>query len=138
MNERTEGLRVLVVDDEKGPRDVAARALGRRGYRVSCAETGHEGLDRSRAEEIDVVLCDSLMPGIDGISFLLAIRACKPALPVIIVTGCATEENARRALDLGAASYVAKPYALDHLCSVIDRAAASANGDSKAFSGPAE
>jgi len=116
--------RVLVIDDEQHIRDACTRVLAKVGWRVVCAETGDEGLKLigGGAEKIDLLLLDQLMPGISGAQVLERLQVTHPALPVIIMTGSATEEFANEMKRRGACDCVAKPFTPDELRQAVRRA----------------
>lgn len=114
--------RMLVIDDEKGLRDMLRYALSRLGYQVELACHGREAVEKARDSAFDLAICDLTMPEMDGIETLRALKALQPALEVVIVTGYATVEGAEKAVALGAFDYLAKPYELDQLSQVLDRA----------------
>ncbi len=115
-------IRVLAVDDEEPFRRLLKKELGRKGFGVDVAPDVETALGLLRDTAYDVVLTDIVMPGTDGISFLKQIRQ-DPASPVIIViTGRATVETAVEAMKHGAYDYLTKPYKLDELVLVINRA----------------
>jgi len=113
---------VLVVDDEAGLRDMLTFGLTDRGYRVVCAATGEEGIEKSKHEGFDLVVTDMMMPGIGGIEVLKNIKRIQPRAEVIMATGCATLETAVESMKLGAYDYITKPYGLDQLCILFDKA----------------
>lgn len=113
---------VLIIDDDAAVRDMFAFYLRARGYRVSSAQSGEEGLNLCRAAPPDLVLSDLRMPGMDGHTVLAELSANFPDLPVIIVSGTAELGDAVQALRLGAWDYVTKPVAdLAALDVAIDR-----------------
>ncbi len=116
--------RVLVVDDEKGLRDMLSYTLRRLKFEVAVAEDGEKGVAAALAGDFEVVICDIMMPGMDGIAVLEILKRERPSLEVIMVTGFPTDESAARAQDLGAFDYLAKPYDVLNLCAVIENAAA--------------
>lgn len=116
--------RVLVVDDEKGLRDMLSYTLRRLKFEVAVAEDGEKGVAAALAGNFEVVICDIMMPGMDGIAVLEILKRERPSLEVIMVTGFPTDESAARAQDLGAFDYLAKPYDVLNLCAVIENAAA--------------
>ena len=117
-----ETIRVLVVDDEEPLRRLLKKELGRKGFSVEVASDGGEALAILRENVFDVLLLDIVMPGIDGIELMNRLKA-DPASPVIIVlTGRATVETAVEAMKNGAYDYLSKPYKLDELVIVINRA----------------
>lgn len=100
-----------------------ARALRRRGRKVGAAGDGASGLSAALAEDFDVVICDVRMPGMDGITFLEALKAERPTVEVIMVTGSPTSWTSTRAAELGAFAYLAKPYNLAAIESLVEAAA---------------
>jgi diguanylate cyclase (GGDEF)-like protein len=102
---------LLVVDDDPMSREVLARRLARRGYRMLVADSGEAALDIAGRHRIDAVLLDSVMPGLSGLDTLRTLRQTRSAaeLPVIMVTGKDRSEDVVEALDLGANDYVTKP-----------------------------
>jgi len=110
---------VIVVDDEKVIREGLKRLLSSEGYRVLTAENGRDALDIIRSEDIDVVLCDLKMPVMDAIEVLDAARKSHPDLPVIVITGQGTIENAVECMKKGAYDFVTKPFRTDYVLSVV-------------------
>ena len=100
--------RVLYIDDDPGIRRLASRALARRGFDVSCAEGGAEGVAMARSEPFDLITVDHYMPGIDGIETLRQLQALPHVPPVVYVTGSEEGRIAIAALKAGAADYVVK------------------------------
>lgn len=102
---------LLIVDDEELNRDVLSRRLERAGYTVVSAANGPEALDKIREQEFELVLLDSMMPGMNGVDLLKLLRATYSAneLPVIMVTAVAESDKVVEALSLGANDYITKP-----------------------------
>ncbi len=103
--------RLLVVDDMANNRELLRRRFERLGYAIEEADGGRRALDLLAEGEFDLVLLDTAMPGMDGLSVLSEIRQTRsPAeLPVVMVTAKATTEDVVTALELGANDYVTKP-----------------------------
>ncbi|MDR2552995.1 MAG: sigma-54 dependent transcriptional regulator [Treponema sp.] len=116
--------RLLIVDDEKNIREGLAAALEMDGYEVVTAEDGGEGWRRFEKGDIDLVITDLRMPGIGGEELQKKVGAECPGLPVIILTGHGTVENAVRAMRNGAYDFLTKPVHLDHLSILVKRALA--------------
>jgi len=115
-------INILVVDDEEPFRRLLNKELSRKGYAVEVAHDGGEALRLLRDRSFDIILLDVVMPGVDGISLMKNLKE-DPGLPAIIVlTGKATVETAVEAMKNGAYDYITKPYKLDELAIVIDRA----------------
>ncbi len=118
-------IHILVIDDDLHMRTACSRVLSKAGWTVLCAETGEEGLKvlRGGPQPIDVVLVDQLMPGISGEEVLARIHAIDPNLPVVIMTGSATDESTVELKKQGAFDCLAKPFTPEELRNVILRAA---------------
>lgn len=114
--------RILVVDDEEEYRKLLSLELGARGYRVATASSGREALDRVKAERFSIVICDIRMPGLGGIETLEAVKKADPDAEVIITTGYATIETAVLAIKRGAYDFIQKPFLLEKLFALVERA----------------
>ena len=106
----TPSRRVLLVEDDKFLRRACEASLRQRGFDVTTATDGEEGLRLARQERFDIVLLDLLMPKVPGIEVLRALRAepANASLPVVILSNSSREEDKRHALELGAAGYYVK------------------------------
>ena len=115
-------IKILVVDDEEPIRRLLRKELRRKGFSVETASDGQEALELLKDNIFDVILLDIVMPGMNGIVVMKKLQH-DPASPVIIVlTGKATVETAVDAMKNGAYDYLTKPYKLDELVIVINRA----------------
>ena len=113
-----ESLRVLVVEDEMTMIRMVAtvlRGLGINSIRV--AMDGVEALALFDEEEnaFDMVICDWLMPNMDGLEFLKHVRASDQMIPFLMLTGNVAEEAIREAREAGVSAYITKPYTADDL-----------------------
>jgi len=117
-----ETIRVLAVDDEEPFRRLLKRELARKGFSVEAAPDGVTAQTLLRDNNFDVVLLDIVMPGIDGISLMKKLKSDSPSPVIIVLTGRATIETAVEAMKNGAYDYLTKPYKLDELVIVINRA----------------
>lgn len=115
-------MNILLVDDEEINRQTLGEFLSRRGHCLRTASDGPEALRLMAEEPPDLVLSDLQMPGMDGITFLKAIRERFPDLPVILMTGYATVETAVAALRNRAYDYLKKPIQLQELQACLSRA----------------
>jgi two-component system response regulator AtoC len=113
---------ILVVDDEEPFRRLLKNELARKGYTVSVAADGGEALRLMRENPFDAILLDVVMPGVDGLSLMKKLKEDPSAPPIIVLTGKATVETAVEAMKNGAYDYLTKPYKLDELVIVVDRA----------------
>lgn len=98
--------------------------LRRLKFEVVVAEDGEKGVAAALLGDFDVVVCDIMMPGMDGIAVLEILKRERPALEIVMVTGFPTDETAARAKELGAFEYLAKPYEMLALGAVIKAASA--------------
>lgn len=115
-------IRVLAVDDEEPFRRLLKKELSRKGFLAEVAPDGETALQLLKGDSYDVILLDIVMPGMDGITIMKKLKA-DPASPVIIVlTGRATVETAVEAMKHGAYDYLTKPYKLDELVILVNRA----------------
>src|SRR5512146_2470001 len=115
-------INVLVVDDEEPFRRLLKKELTRKGYAVEVAPDGSEALRLLRDRSFDVILLDVVMPGVAGISLMTTLKEDSGAPAIIVLTGKATVETAVEAMKNGAFDYPTKPYKLDELVIVVDRA----------------
>ena len=102
---------LLLVDDDPTNQDLLSRRLKRAGYTTELAGSGYEALDVLAQREVELVLLDSMMPGLSGIDLLRQLRQrFSPArLPIIMVTALGESERVVEALNLGANDYISKP-----------------------------
>ena len=114
--------RILIVDDEDNVRRMLTTAFSLQGHETHCASNGEEALQRFADAPPDVVLMDIRMPEMNGIDALKVMRTQQPRIPVILMTAYAEVETAVEALRSGAFDYVIKPFDLDELNLLIQRA----------------
>ncbi|VFQ43399.1 CBS domain-containing protein [Desulfoluna butyratoxydans] len=122
-------IRVMIVDDEERFRVATQKVLERRGFEVISAESGEAALERLDKAP-DVVVLDIRMAGMDGLTALGLIKARKPKVPVIMLTGHGTGESAEEALAAGAYDFLAKPCDIDLLSTKIYEAGRGHGTDS--------
>jgi DNA-binding NtrC family response regulator len=111
--------RVLIVDDEKDFVEMLSLRLEEIGERVTPAYSGEECLQILEKDNIDVVILDILMPGMDGITTLREIKNRFPLIEVIMLTGHGTTESAVEGMKLGAFDYLLKPAPFEDLTSKL-------------------
>ncbi|RMG90985.1 MAG: PAS domain S-box protein [Candidatus Dadabacteria bacterium] len=111
---------LLVVDDEETIREMLAEYLGGLGWEVIQAGTGEQALERCRPD-VDAVVLDLGMPGMGGEACLEELQRRVPGLPVVVVSGYAEAERARRLAEKGARAYLPKPYRLTEVVAVLER-----------------
>ncbi len=113
---------MLIVDDDESIRAMLAEFLEFEGYKVGTAQDGRDALDKLRHAPYHVVLTDLKMPRMGGIALLEAMAREAPRTPTVIMTGFGTVETAIDAMKRGAYDYLLKPFKLDAVLHVIERA----------------
>ena len=108
-------MRVLVVDDEPAVRSSLGRALELKSYDVSLAADGREALDALRAQPVDALVLDVMMPRLDGLEVCRRLREAGDRTPILMLTARDAVDDRVAGLDAGADDYVVKPFALDEL-----------------------
>ncbi len=119
-NEQAE-VRLLVVDDDDLIRSLLTNALTEQGYGVATTGSPQEALDMLQRESFDMVFADLCMPGVTGMDLLSRIRASKPELPVVLITGFGDAALARQAMSAGASDFITKPFRAQDLPIIIER-----------------
>lgn len=114
-------LELLVVDDDLPVLKACSEVAAGMGFAVHAANTSEQAREVIRIHAIDVVLMDLRMPG-GGLSFLEEVRRARPRTSVVIMTAFATVSSAVEAMRMGATDYLTKPFAMDELTSVLERA----------------
>jgi two-component system cell cycle sensor histidine kinase/response regulator CckA len=113
---------VLLVEDEPMVRSVAERALTRHGYRVITADNGEDALEALQREaEIDLLISDVVMPGMDGPAMVREARKSRPELKVLFMSGYA-EEQLRKSIDIENVNFLPKPFSVTDLAEAARRA----------------
>jgi len=114
--------RILIVDDERGMREMLSILLQKEGYEVATAENGESALKAIQGDIYDLVITDLKMPKLDGMTLLRSIKELSPDTIVIIITAFGTTEGAEQARSLGAYDYIGKPFNNDEIKLVIRNA----------------
>jgi two-component system NtrC family response regulator len=113
---------ILIVDDEKNYLLVLEALLVDAGYEVITSGSATEALEIAMSHDLDLVITDMRMPGLDGMEFLAQLRSRQPDLPVIMMTAYATVEKAVEAMKRGAFDYITKPFKNEELILTIRKA----------------
>jgi len=108
-------MKIMLVDDEERFLATTGKLLEKKGYAVITAGSGAEALEKLTDADVDVVILDVKMPGLDGVATLKEIKKVFPLIEVIMLTGHATVESAVDGLKSGAFDYVMKPCDIDDL-----------------------
>ncbi len=113
---------VLIIDDEPLMRLSMFDALKAEGYQVQEASNGEEGLQKVKRDRYDLVITDLKMPGSDGLQVVRVCKECSPETEVIVITAHGSVDTAVQAMKLGAHDYVTKPFSMDELLLMVERA----------------
>ena len=116
--------KILLVDDEQDFLDVMSERIEARGMEVTTADSATQALEKVESGGFDAIILDLMMPGMDGLEALKAIKKKNPDLQVILLTGHATIEKGIEAMKLGAMDFIEKPADLDKLTQIIKKAQA--------------
>jgi DNA-binding NtrC family response regulator len=113
---------IHIIDDEPIIHDVLSQLLGSEGYEVEISASGEEALEKVSVRDFDLFLLDLLMPGMDGLEVLRAVRKIRPQAVLVIITAYASVESAIEAMKMGAFDYIQKPFKHEELLLTIQRA----------------
>jgi len=113
--------KVLIVDDDDTVRTTLKRVLIRDDLDVTLACSAKEGLEILKKEEFQLIITDVKMPEMDGITFLKKAKTDKPEIPVVVLTGFATIEMTRDALQNGAYNFLTKPFEIEDIKTIVRR-----------------
>ncbi len=114
-------LKILIAEDEKIALKHLSYALENEGHMVTGVRNGLDALNKIKEEDFDILIADIKMPGMDGMTLLVEVKARKPDIEVIIVTGFGSIESAVDAMRKGAFDYLTKPFNLDELALKINK-----------------
>lgn len=113
---------ILIVDDEQSMLDFLTLMLQKEGYDIITANNGAKAKELIKKEKLDLIISDIKMPDIDGIELLKFIKEVNPEATVILITAYASTKTAIQALKLGAYDYISKPFDIDELKIIIEKA----------------
>jgi CheY-like chemotaxis protein len=113
---------ILVIDDEPGLRDLLAYELGQHGFEIETAASGMAAVEAMRHRKFDVAVTDFRMPGMNGAETVAALRSMDPDIEVIVATGYASVGTAVECMKRGAYDFIQKPYDLEELRLLLERA----------------
>jgi len=121
MADKDERATILVVDDERGPRE-SLRMILEPIHRVLQAASGAEALETLRTEAVDLVTLDLNMPGIKGQDVMRIVRRDFPQIEVVVITGCGSVESAAEGIRYGICDYLQKPFDVVQVGAAVTRA----------------
>lgn len=114
--------KILVIEDEAQPREIFSRCLTFEGFVALTAENGTSGVKLAKTHHPDLIVCDIMMPDLDGYSVLSNLRqdSSTAAIPFIFLTAKVTMTDLRRGMALGADDYLTKPCTVDQFLSAVN------------------
>jgi two-component system, OmpR family, response regulator len=112
--------RVLLIEDDKETADEVRAELGEHGFEVDWAANGIEGLDKARGGHADVMIIDRLLPGMDGLTIVEALRRDGARTPVLVLSALGAVDDRVRGLRAGGDDYLTKPFATVELIARIE------------------
>ena len=122
LMEVVEKVRILVVDDEEIVRNLLYDTLSKTGYKVKTAMNGQDAIAQIENEPFEIVITDLKMPGMGGLELLQRVQKINPDICVLIITAYSTVESAVNAMKLGAYDYICKPFELEEMKVIIEKA----------------
>ncbi|MFB3817217.1 MAG: sigma-54-dependent transcriptional regulator [Candidatus Methylomirabilales bacterium] len=114
--------RILIVDDEREMLDLLAKVLEKNDYQVATAGDGESALALLEREPVDLAIFDVVMPGLDGMEALKAVKELNPTTVVLIMTAFGSIDQAVQAVKEGAYDYISKPFKIDEMLLTIEKA----------------
>jgi two-component system NtrC family response regulator len=118
----SDACRILVVDDEHNIRRLFVKELQTKGRQVVTVSTGTEARECFSGQTYEVIVLDVCLPDADGLTLLAEAKAQQPDAQVVLITGYGTIDNAVEAMKFGAYDYVTKPFDLDRLDFILEKA----------------
>src|SRR4051794_31051821 len=119
-----DGKRILLLEDDSSVQTLVRKALGMYGFEVTVAEDGLDGLMKLETLRPDLIIADMMMPRLDGMSFVKAIkgRGETKSIPVIFLTAKSDPKSMIEGINVGARFYVTKPFQIDDLVGKVQKA----------------
>ena len=112
--------KILLIEDDSETADEVAAELTQRGFEVELAANGIEGLDKARSGKPDMMVVDRMLPGIDGLAIVEALRGEQVRTPVLILSALGAVDDRVRGLRMGGDDYLTKPFAIIELVARIE------------------
>jgi two-component system, OmpR family, response regulator len=124
-------MRILVVEDDREVGAYLKKGLTESGHVVALAEAGREGLELAANEPFDALVIDRMLPGLDGLSIVAALRAAKNQTPILVLSALGDVEDRVVGLRAGCDDYLPKPFALSELLARLDAVVRRAGAETK-------
>jgi two-component system OmpR family response regulator len=124
-------MRILVIEDDREAAAYLVKGLSESGHRVDLAEHGRTGLEIARRESFDAMIVDRMLPGIDGLSIVAALRAAKNLTPVLVLSALGDVDERVKGLRAGCDDYLGKPYAFSELLARLEALSRRSTAETK-------
>jgi len=124
-------MHILVIEDDSEAAAYLVKGLTESGHRVDLAEHGRTGLDIARRESFDAMIVDRMLPGLDGLSIIAALRAAKNQTPVLVLSALSDVEERVKGLRSGCDDYLSKPFAFSELLARLEALTRRASAETK-------
>jgi two-component system OmpR family response regulator len=124
-------MRILVVEDDREAGAYLVRGLTESGHRVDLACDGHQGLARALADRFDALVIDRMLPELDGLSIIAALRAAHDATPVLVLSALGDVEDRVTGLRAGCDDYLPKPFAFSELLARLEALTRRGNAETR-------
>jgi two-component system, OmpR family, response regulator len=113
-------LHILLIEDDHEAAAYLVKGLTESGHRVDLAAEGRQGLDRARKGGFDAMIVDRMLPGLDGLSIIAALRAANDQTPVLVLSALGDVEDRVKGLNAGCDDYLPKPFAFTELLARLE------------------
>ena len=113
-------MRILVVEDDEQTAAYMVKGLSESGYVVDRADNGRDGLFLATSSDFDAIVVDRMLPGLDGLSLIQALRAARVATPVLILSALGQVDDRVQGLRAGGDDYLTKPFAFSELLARLE------------------
>ncbi len=124
-------MRILVVEDDREAAAYLVKGLTESGHRVDLAGDGRQGLARARSDRFDAMVIDRMLPELDGLSIIAALRAAHDATPVLVLSALGDVEDRVVGLRAGCDDYLPKPFAFSELLARLEALTRRGNAETK-------
>ncbi|MGH6968986.1 MAG: winged helix-turn-helix domain-containing protein [Stellaceae bacterium] len=113
-------MRILVIEDDREAAAYLVKGLAESGHRVDLASEGRQGLERARSGAFDAMIIDRMLPGLDGLSIIAALRAANDQTPVLVLSALGDVDDRVQGLNSGCDDYLPKPFAFSELLARLE------------------
>ena len=124
-------MHILLIEDDREAAGYIAKGLSETGHRVDMAEDGCAGLETARSGTFDAMIIDRMLPGIDGLSIVTALRADKNHTPVLVLSALGDVENRVKGLRSGCDDYLGKPFTFSELLARLEALTRRSSAETK-------